>query len=178
MTDLDTGMTQAAFGGLVGITQPAVSDMQSRGVLRPGDTARVWLLAYCEHLRQMAAGRDPDGELSTERARLARENADKVAMANAVTRREFAPVAALEVVLGDIARQVATRLDALVPQIKRRLPDLPPSVLTQITAEIHACRELCAAVNLADADRLQRDAEDEDAADADPNQSPALTATA
>jgi hypothetical protein len=23
--------------------------------LRPGDTGRVWLLAYCEHLRQIAA---------------------------------------------------------------------------------------------------------------------------
>ena len=169
VTDLDSTMTQAAFGGLVGISQPAVSDMQSRGVLRPGDTARVWLLAYCEHLRQVAAGRDPDGELSTERARLARETADKVAMANALTRRELAPVATLEVVLADVARQVATRLDALVPQVRRRLPDLPPSVLAQISAEIHACRDLCAAVNLTDADRLQADVDDDVPPDAPPD---------
>jgi phage terminase Nu1 subunit (DNA packaging protein) len=163
--DLQAAMTQAAFGGMVGITQQAVSDLVQRGVLRQGDAAGVWLLAYCEQLRQVAAGRDPDGELSTERARLARETADKVAMANAVTRREFAPVAALEVVLADVARQVSTRLDALVPHIKRRLPDLPASVLTQISAEIHACRELCAAANLSDADRISSAGDDEDQAD-------------
>lgn len=164
MTDLDSTMTQAAFGGLVGISQQAVSDLIGRAVLRDGDTARTWLLTYCEHLRLIAAGRDPDGELSFERARLARETADKVAMANAVTRREFAPVAVLEVILSDVARQVATRLDSLVPQIRRRLPDLPSTVLTQLAAEIHTCRELCAATNLQDADRLQRDVDDDDEA--------------
>jgi phage terminase Nu1 subunit (DNA packaging protein) len=161
MNDLDVPCTQAAFGVHVGISQQAVSDLIARGVLRQGDTGDVWRLAYCEHLRQIAAGRDPDGELSTERARLARETADKVAMANAVTRKEFAPVAILEVILADVARQIATRLDALVPQIKRALPDLPASALAQLAAEIHTCRELCAGANLKSADRLQREEDDE-----------------
>jgi phage terminase Nu1 subunit (DNA packaging protein) len=167
MTDLDCSITQAAFGELVGISQPAVSDLISRGVLATGDHARVWLLAYCGHLREIAAGRDPDGDLAAARTRLANESADKVALENAIKRREFAPVAILEVILADVARQVATRLDALVPQIKRRLPDLPNTVLTQLSAEIHTCRDLCAAVNMQDADRLQRD-EDEEAADGEP----------
>lgn len=162
MTDLDSRMTQASFGALVGITQQAVSDLISRGVLRDGDTPRTWLVAYCEHLRQVAAGRDPDGELSTERARVARATAEKLERQNSVARGEFAPVAVLELVLGDIARQVATRLDALVPQIRRRHPDLPARVLAQIAVDVQACRDLCASVNLQDAERLQREGEDED----------------
>lgn len=158
---LDQPVTQAVFGALVGISQQAVSDLVARGALRTGDTARTWLLAYCEQLRTVAAGRDPDGELSSERARVARATAEKIEMANSITKREFAPVALLEVVLGDIARQISTRLDALVPHIRRRLPDLQASVLTQISAEIAACRDLCAAANLADADKLT-DADDAD----------------
>lgn len=155
-------MTQAGFGGLVGISQQAVSDLVGRAVLRDGDTARTWLKAYCEHLRTMAAGRDPDGELSTERARVARATAEKLERANAVARRELAPVATLEIVLTDVARQVATRLDAVVPQIRRRLPDLPASVIALISSEVAACREICADANLAEADRLERAGEDED----------------
>ncbi len=160
---LDAVCTQAQFGELVGISQPAVSDLLARDVLKRGDPAGVWLLAYCEHLRTIAAGRDPDGELSTERARVARETADRIAMQNAISRKEFAPVAYLEIVLGDVARQIAQRLDALVPQVRRRLPDLPPSVLSQITAEVIACRDLCAAASLADAERLESVEDDEEA---------------
>lgn len=162
VADLDRPMTQAAFGALVGISQPAVSDLLSRDVLRAGDAGGAWLLAYCEHLRTVAAGRDPDGELSVERARVARATAEKLEMANKVTKREFAPVPFLEVVLGHVARQISTRLDAMVPHIRRRLPDLPASVLAQIAAEVAACRELCANANLADADRLARDGDDDD----------------
>lgn len=166
MTPLDMACTQADFGDLVGISQQAVSDLIKRDVIKPGATAGQWLIDYCQHLRETAAGRDPDGELATERARVARETADKIAMANAVTRREYAPVGLLEVVLGDVARQIATRLDAVVPQLRRRLPDMPSAALAAISAELAACRALCASASLADAERLEREAlgEDEEAA--------------
>lgn len=171
MADLDVAWTQADFGALVGISQPAVSDLLAREVLRKGDNARAWLLAYTDHLRETAAGRDPDGLLATERARVAKEQADRLALQNAVTRREFAPVGLLELVLADVARQIATRLDAVVPQLRKRLPDLPAAALAHVAAEIAACRELCAGANMAQADRLQGDedaADDEDAAEGAP----------
>lgn len=164
MTDLESVMTQAAFGGLVGVSQPAVSDLLARGVIRQGDTGRTWLLAYCEHLRAVAAGRDPDGELSTERARVARATAEKIEMQNAATRREVAPIAALELVLNDVAKRIAARLDALVPQIRRTAPDVPSAVLARIAADVAECRAACAAVNMADADKLAQDPEDDDEA--------------
>lgn len=157
-------MSQAAFGGLVGVSQQAVSDLLARGVIRQGDTARTWLLAYCENLRAVAAGRDPDGELSTERARVARATAEKIEMQNAVTRRELAPIAALEVVLNDVAKRIAARLDSLVPQIRRTAPEVPTSVLARVAAEVAECRAACAQVNLADADKLASEGDDEDEA--------------
>lgn len=165
MSDMGGPVTQAAFGEHVGISQQAVSDLVGRGVLKPGDSGNAWRLAYCEHLREVAAGRDPDGDLAAARTRLANESADRVAFENAIKRREYAPHSALEIVLGDIARQIATRLDALVPQVRRVLPDLPASVIAQLSAEVAACRELCASANLRDADRLQRDDDEEDGLD-------------
>ena len=51
MTDLNSTCTQAQFGDLVGIGQPAVSDLLARGVIQPGNTAGQWLLDYTSHLR-------------------------------------------------------------------------------------------------------------------------------
>ena len=168
MADLDRPWTQAEFGELVGITQQAVSDLVSRDVLQRGASARGWLLAYTDHLRETAAGRDPDGLLATERARVAKEQADRLALQNAVTRREFAPVGLLELVLADVARQIATRLDAVVPQLRKRLPDLPAAALNHMAVELAACRDLCASANMAEADRLQRnDDHDDDLDDAE-----------
>lgn len=162
MIDLDATMTQAAFGELVGISQQAVSDLQARDIIRQGDTARVQLLAYCNHLREMAAGRDPDGQLVSERARVAKETADKIAMANAITRKEYAPVGLLEVVLSDLARQLNARLDGVVPQLKRTMPDLPAPALAAVAKTLAVCRGLCADVNIANAERLAGDEDEGD----------------
>ncbi|KQU64576.1 hypothetical protein ASC98_27655 [Rhizobacter sp. Root1238] len=78
-------MTQEQFGDLVGISQQAVSELLGRAILQAGQPAATWLRAYTKHLREQAAGRGADGELARERARLAREQADRVAMDNAVT---------------------------------------------------------------------------------------------
>jgi terminase small subunit / prophage DNA-packing protein len=163
LIDLNQPLTQAAFGELVGMSQQAVSDLQARGVIEAQAPAHTWLLAYCEHLRLTAAGRDPDGELSTERARVARAQAERLERANSVARGEVAPVSVLELVLADVARQIATRLEALVPTIKRRMPDLPATTIAHLTSEISACRDLCASCNLRDADRIDSETEDEDA---------------
>lgn len=121
---LDEVATQAAFGALVGVTQQAVSDLMARGVIQMGQPAGTWLLAYCEHLRQVAAGRDPDGQLAEQRTRLAREQADRVALQNAVQRKEYAPVVLLEEVVANGMRQAASQLDSFLPEVLRRFPYL------------------------------------------------------
>lgn len=152
-------LSQEAFGDLVGISQPAVSDLMTRGIIQAGQPCGVWLLAYTGHLREQAAGRGADGELASERARLAREQADMVAMKNAQSRKELAPVQILEEVLALVTRQVATVLDGIGPQLRRNFPDLSGEQLKIIGGELARARQLAATVNLqaVDAQRAELD---------------------
>lgn len=152
-------LSQEAFGDLVGISQPAVSDLMTRGIIQAGQPCGVWLLAYTAQLREQAAGRGADGELASERARLAREQADMVAMKNAQARKELAPVLILEEVLALVTRQVATVLDGIGPQLRRNFPDLSGEQLKLIGGELARARQLAATVNLqaVDAQRAELD---------------------
>lgn len=55
--DLDRPCTQEEFAELVGITQPTVSKLVTRGILIPGQTAQHWLDRYLSHLRQVIIDR-------------------------------------------------------------------------------------------------------------------------
>jgi phage terminase Nu1 subunit (DNA packaging protein) len=120
-------MTQKNFADVVGISQPAVSDLVARGVLK-GNSLREWIRSYCAHLREVAAGRaagNSSGELDLvrERARLAKEQADAQAMKNKADRRELIRVEEIEPRLESAF--IAARemwLDA-VPRLARELPD-------------------------------------------------------
>ena len=96
--DLSDVIGQAQFGELVGISQPAVSELVKRGVLTPGACAAVWLLEYCGNLREQAAGRQSEGgmNLATERARLSRAQAEIAELNLRMKRGEVVPIAGLE----------------------------------------------------------------------------------
>jgi phage terminase Nu1 subunit (DNA packaging protein) len=156
---LSQSMTQEQFGDLVAVSQPVVSELLSRGVLQAGQPAATWLRAYTKHLREQAAGRGADGELARERARLAREQADRIAMDNAVNRRELAPVSVLELVLAKMAGDVGSLLQGLVPRLRRRV-ELPGEALRILDEEVSKARNRAAAMTLADADEEQDEEED------------------
>lgn len=159
--ELGEVVSQERFGDVVGISQPAVSDLMTRGVIVAGDTLGTWLLAYTAHLREQAAGRGADGELARERARLSREQADRVAMENAQSRKEVAPIGLITIVLGKLAGDVASTLNALVPKLRRRVPDLSSDALRVIEEELTKCRARAASVSLADADEDGDEEEDD-----------------
>lgn len=152
MDELSARVTQAEFAAMVGISQPAVSALISKGVLKPTDSAGAWLHDYCANLREQAAGRGSaiagGLDLVQERARLAKEQADKVAMANAQLRRELAPISVIELVLANMARQVAGVLEALPVQIKRSAKNLTSEDLRLITEEIAKARNMAASLKL------------------------------
>jgi len=156
---LSQTISQEQFGDLVGVSQPVVSELLSRGVLLAGQPAATWLRAYTKHLREQAAGRGADGELARERARLAREQADRIAMDNAVNRRELAPVSVLELVLAKMAGDVGSLLQGLVPRLRRRV-ELPGEALRILEEEVTKARNCAAAMTLADADEEQDEEED------------------
>lgn len=152
MIDLNKKTSQANFAKMVGITQPAVSGLISRGILVTGDTAGNWLLAYCGNLREEAAGRATTGDLvlTDERARLAAAQADKLELELAVTRAELAPVATIEQVLVRAGGKVAAMLDAIPPTLKRRLPVLTDADIGVVRLEIAKARNAVAALSLED----------------------------
>jgi phage terminase Nu1 subunit (DNA packaging protein) len=137
---LDTVVTQAEFGVLVGISQQAVSELMAKKVLVPGLSARVWLLAYCANLRDVAAGRDPDGALVVERARLAREQADGMALKNAIARQEYVEIEKLALLLASASAAVVDHFDALPASLRKACPDLPQSARDAISRTIANAR--------------------------------------
>ncbi|EYS89475.1 hypothetical protein CF68_33065 [Cupriavidus sp. SK-4] len=152
MIDLDVKLRQAEFAALVGISQPAVSGLVARGIILSGMTGRQMLLAYCSHLRETAAGRASESEfdLVAERARLAKEQADRIALQNEVTRRELAPVHLIEQVLSQAGARVSGILEAIPGMLKRRLPTLSATDVELITREVAKARNIAAAVTLDD----------------------------
>lgn len=166
MHDLTSPMTQARFGDLVGITQPAVSDLVRRKILPDGASADEWLLAYCDNLREMAAGRGGEGagELVAERARLAREQADKIAMQNAVTRGELAPAYVLEEVLSRAGARAARLLETIPGTLRRRLPQLTSDDVQVVMSVVAKARNLAASMKLSDVDAADDEVPNDDTA--------------
>ncbi len=146
--------TQTQAGEVLGISQPAVSDLYRRGVFKDGMPLRLMIQAYCANLRQVAAGRVAVGdiELVTERARLAREQADRVAMLNAERRNELVALKWVSAVLAKHSRQMASIFDAIVPQLRRLNSNLTALDLEFVEKEVTKARNLAAEIDVTEAD--------------------------
>lgn len=135
------------------LSQPAVSGLMDRlGIDWKTSTMDEIRVAYIRHLREQAAGRAASGDLdlATERARLAKEQADKVAMQNAVTRGDLAPVVMIEEVLTKTAARIAGIFDAIPGLVRRRVQSLRSDEIELIAAEIARIRNVVACMSLAD----------------------------
>lgn len=150
--NLETTCTQAQFGELIGISQPAVSGLLQRDVIKPGATLGTWLLDYCAHLREQAAGRGADGELAFQRSELARVSRERAEIKLALERREYAPVALIEQVLATVGRSIAGVLEPLHVSLHKRCPTLTPEDLKLIQIEVAKACDLAVTVSLANLD--------------------------
>lgn len=142
--DLSKPMTQAKFGELVGVSQQAVSDFFRVAALGPGVSAAATLLAYCERLREVAAGRassEAGGlDLVQERAALAREQRIGYEIKNAVARGEFAPIVLLAEVLAMASQAVVERFEQLPGALKKACPEMPDAGRDQVMTVLAAAR--------------------------------------
>ena len=127
---------------LLGITSGMLTQLKKRGIAAHlkhdvydlEETVR----AYVAHLRGTASGRggeDQIAQLTTERARLAREQADAQALKNAALRRELVPAAEVERAWTDILRQVRSRVLA-VPSRLRQAVALPADAVAALDREL------------------------------------------
>ena len=141
---LDQQISQAEFAEIIGVSEARVSQLVSDGVIVRGDSAHEWLMAYCERLRDQAAGRagsEVGGlDLVQERAALAREQREGQAIKNAVARKEYAPVGLLADVLGMASSAVVDRFDQLEGALRKACPDLPDEAKTTVQQVIASAR--------------------------------------
>lgn len=67
--DPEMKASQTTFAMMVGVSQQAISQLKTKGVLPEGGTYADWLIAYLDRLRSEAAGREQDNRLSDVRIR-------------------------------------------------------------------------------------------------------------
>jgi phage terminase Nu1 subunit (DNA packaging protein) len=90
-------------------------------------------------LRKIASGRGDEktiASLAGERTRLAREQADAVALKNAVARGELVEAGAVEREWSDVLRGVRAAMLTMPSRVQRRLPTLTPTEVATIDAEV------------------------------------------
>lgn len=128
-------------------------------------------ISYIRALREEAAGRATAGDscLATERARLARAQAEKIEMQNAVSRKELAPVALLEQVLATTGTKAQRILATIKGELRRRFPALNAADLQAVDQIVGKALGQVAAMSLTvieDGDQASPD-DDTSAPDAD-----------
>jgi phage terminase Nu1 subunit (DNA packaging protein) len=137
-------ISQAEFGAWVGISEARVSQLMAEGVLTRGESGHEWLVAYCERMRDIAAGRassETGGlDLVQERAALAREQRLGIAIKNAVARGEYAPISLLAEVLATASQSVSERFEQLPGLLRKVCPELPDTARDQVMSAIADAR--------------------------------------
>lgn len=111
--DLTKPGKQKDFAAIVGLSEPGVSELIRRGVIRPGDTLGEQIRAYAEHLRGVAAGRVEDPRLGGERAALMRVKREREEHRLAIERREALRLSDHLRVLRVLVGWVVERFDVL-----------------------------------------------------------------
>ncbi|PYF11025.1 phage terminase Nu1 subunit (DNA packaging protein) [Rhodobacter viridis] len=97
---------------------------------------------YIEHLRKIAANRDaPSNDLKAEKLRLAREQADKLAIANAAARGELVEADAVTREWASILRDLRNALLAVPSRCGAALPHLTATDIATLEREIRTALE-------------------------------------
>lgn len=128
-------LTQADIAAHLDVSDRTIRELQIKLNLPENYTLEQIRVAYIRHLREQAAGRmSEDGELDLvqERAGLAREQRIAQELKNAETKKEYAPVGLLSMVLSRASQSVADELESLPSNLKKSVDDLPEAAIAVI----------------------------------------------
>lgn len=133
-------VTAGELAEWLGLTPNRVSALAREGVIpRDADKRyplRASIRAYCEHARAGATGRRADTELAAEKLRLAREQADKIAFANARARGELIAAGEVERAWAGVLRDVRAAFLSMPSRAASKLGHLTPPDLAALDAEV------------------------------------------
>ncbi len=127
----DVECSGAELSALLGVSERTLRDLAAEGHVVKFGRSRyrrdASIRAYCDHLRGVASGRGGDEAVATltaERARLAREQADTVALKRAALTGALIPAADVERRWRQVLASVRTRLMGVPSRVRQHLPHL------------------------------------------------------
>jgi phage terminase Nu1 subunit (DNA packaging protein) len=138
--DSDREVRLLELADWLGVSERAVAEYahkgiivrSGRGVVRLKDSIR----AVCHHFREGASRRGTTSSLTTQRERIASEQADKLAMQNATARREMISAKSVADEWASVLRMVRSRMLATPSRIQQQLGHLSAHDLDIIDREI------------------------------------------
>jgi phage terminase Nu1 subunit (DNA packaging protein) len=140
---LESPCSAEELGLIIGISGRQVRAHAAAGKIRKTKRGRYKLpdaiLDYCTHMRHLVVGGGGEQAAAhgaSERARLAKEQADGIALRNAVARGALLEAAAVEREWTSILAGVRAGVLAASSRIGQRLPHLPLEDITEIDAEL------------------------------------------
>ena len=134
----------------IGITERAVSDLAARGIVIKDEHGKYdraeSVRAYCNHLREIAAGRGGEQaqvSLASEQSRLSKEQADGQAMKNATLRGELVDATAVKREWQDVLRMARSAMPAVPSRVHARLGHLTVADVAIFDREIRDALTMC-----------------------------------
>jgi phage terminase Nu1 subunit (DNA packaging protein) len=133
-------VTATELAGYIGVSPRSVTELGRRGIAVRAGSGR-WRLResvarYCDDLRRRGGGVAVASSAAAERARLAKEQADAIALKNARLRGSLLDSEAVEREWSDILRLVRSGVLAAPSRIGARLPHLSRDDLSAIESEL------------------------------------------
>lgn len=145
--DAPESVDAAELADWLGLTPNRVHALGRDGVLPRVDGTRYQLRpairAYAEHCRSLAKGKAADAELAAEKLRLARESADKIAIANTRARGELVAVSDVAKAWGEIVTDLRAAVLAIPSRVAGRA-GLDRRATAALDAELRAALEAIA----------------------------------
>jgi phage terminase Nu1 subunit (DNA packaging protein) len=141
-----TTVTIGELAEFLGITTQALYNSKAK-IVRLSHGAydlKASVRAYCEHLRETASGRGGPSaveNLTAQRARLAREQADGTALKNAELRGEMIRASEAEARWREVLTGIRARLLAVPSRVRMALPQLSATEITVIDRELRSALE-------------------------------------
>lgn len=144
MTDELSGVELAK---LLGVHERTIRGLAERGLVVKRGRGRYALASvttYCSHLRGIASGRGDESQifdLGRERARLAKEQADRTAMQNDALRGSLVPAEEVKREWASVLRAVRSKILAVPSRVRQSLAHLTAHDVEAIDAELRRTLE-------------------------------------